>query len=221
MCGCIVGNRGWVAVSLVVLRAVGYGAVGVPSVLGIAGNVGTLSSGVGNREPGDCAPRGRLVALVLLGHGGDGVVFLFSFPLGGLADDRFRAGFLHGRQPLLAACAARLRGAEGLVWVDMGGGTAENVEMMSHIIDLSAFQKIYVVDLCSALCQVAREKVRRKGWRNVVVVEADCCTFVPAEPASLVTFSYSLSSRPLFWNRAMPEPGLLCTLGRMLCWVAH
>jgi ubiquinone/menaquinone biosynthesis C-methylase UbiE len=51
-----------------------------------------------------------------------------------------------------------------------------------------------VVDICSALCAVAREKVARKGWRNVEVVEADCCTFAPAHPATLVTFSYSLTS---------------------------
>jgi ubiquinone/menaquinone biosynthesis C-methylase UbiE len=113
---------------------------------------------------------------------------------GGGADDRFRANFLHGRQPLLAACAARLRGAEGMVWVDMGGGTAENVDMMSRIVDLACFERIYVVDICSALCAVAREKVARKGWRNVEVVEADCCTFAPAHPATLITFSYSLTS---------------------------
>jgi len=110
------------------------------------------------------------------------------------ADDRFRANFLHGRQPLLEACGARLRGVTGMVWVDMGGGTAENVEMMSHILDLSVFRKIYVVDICSALCEVAREKVARKGWSNVEVVEGDACSFAPAHPATLITFSYSLTS---------------------------
>lgn len=95
---------------------------------------------------------------------------------------------------MLAACAARLRGATGLVWVDMGGGTAENVEMMSHILDLSVFDKIYVVDICSALCEVARQKVHRKGWSNVEIVEGDACTFAPDLPATLITFSYSLTS---------------------------
>lgn len=114
------------------------------------------------------------------------------------AYDRFRANFLHGRQPLLAACAARLRGETGMVWVDMGGGTAENVEMMSHILDLSVFDKIYVVDICSALCEVARQKVIRKGWRNVEIVEGDACTFAPDHPATLITFSYSLTMIPDF-----------------------
>ena len=33
-----------------------------------------------------------------------------------------------------------------------------------------------------------------KGWTNVHVVEGDACTFQPPQTASLVTFSYSLSS---------------------------
>ena len=39
------------------------------------------------------------------------------------ADDRFRASFLWGRRPMLAASAARIRDMEDLVWVDLGGGT--------------------------------------------------------------------------------------------------
>ena len=39
------------------------------------------------------------------------------------ADDKFRANFLWGRRPMLAACAARLRERNDLVWVDLGAGT--------------------------------------------------------------------------------------------------
>eukprot|EP00270_Netrium_digitus_P017940 TRINITY_DN6727_c0_g1_i1.p1 TRINITY_DN6727_c0_g1~~TRINITY_DN6727_c0_g1_i1.p1 ORF type:complete len:684 (+),score=143.97 TRINITY_DN6727_c0_g1_i1:121-2172(+) len=116
------------------------------------------------------------------------------------AYDRFRKNFLHGRRPMLAACAARLRGSTGLVWVDLGGGTAENVEMMSEYIDLSAFDKIYVVDITPSLCAVAREKVVKKGWKNVEVVEGDACLFKPDEKATLITFSYSLSMIPPYMN---------------------
>jgi ubiquinone/menaquinone biosynthesis C-methylase UbiE len=112
-----------------------------------------------------------------------------------LTDDRFRANFLHGRRPLMAACAARLRGSTSMVWVDLGGGTAENVDMMGEYIDLASFSKIYVVDMCSALCKVARKKVERQGWSNVEIIEGDACTFVPPKAATLVTFSYSLSSK--------------------------
>ena len=84
---------------------------------------------------------------------------------------------------------------DNLVWVDLGGGTGENVDMMTAYMDLSAFRKIYIVDLCGPLCDVAREKVSARGWKNVEVVEADVCDFVPPEgSANLITFSYSLSS---------------------------
>ena len=57
---------------------------------------------------------------------------------------------------MLAACAARLRGQEGMVWVDLGGGTGENVDLMASYINLSAFKQIYVVDLCKSLCEQVR-----------------------------------------------------------------
>lgn len=41
----------------------------------------------------------------------------------------------------------------------------------------------------------AEQKVAQHGWTNVTVVEGDACTFVPpGDVATLVTFSYSLSS---------------------------
>jgi betaine lipid synthase len=84
----------------------------------------------------------------------------------------------------------------GLVWVDLGGGTAENVKTMSKYIDLSKFEKIYVVDICGPLCDVARKKAAALGWNNVEIVEADVCEFEPdTKPATLITFSYSLSSK--------------------------
>lgn len=113
--------------------------------------------------------------------------------------DQFRESFLWGRKPMLAACAARLESQSNMVWVDLGGGTAENVAMMSEYIDLSKFKAIYVVDLCGPLCKVAQRKVADKGWTNVHVVEADACKFVPPEGvATLITFSYSLTMIPPF-----------------------
>lgn len=91
---------------------------------------------------------GRLAALTA--HAADALV--------PRADDRFRANFLWGRRPMLAACAARLEleGKRDMVWVDLGGGTGENVLMMADYIDLSVFKKIYVVDLCHSLCETVR-----------------------------------------------------------------
>lgn len=131
------------------------------------------------------------------------------------AYDRFRANFLHARKPMLAACAARLRGSTGLVWVDLGGGTAENVDLMAEYIDLKAFDKIYVVDITPSLCRVAEKKVKQRGWTNVVIVEGDACAFTPPEKATLVTFSYSLSMIPPFMDAVeaatsyMEEDGIM------------
>ena len=67
--------------------------------------------------------------------------------------------------------------------------------MMQQYIGLDKFKAVYIVDLCHSLCEQAKAKVAAKGWTNVHVVEGDACEFVPAEgTASLVTFSYSLSS---------------------------
>ncbi|KAK9817757.1 hypothetical protein WJX72_001701 [[Myrmecia] bisecta] len=115
------------------------------------------------------------------------------------AYDRFRSAFLWGRKPMLAAVAARLRDQKDLIWVDLGGGTGENVDMMSTFLPLKNFKAIYVVDLCKSLCQQARAKVQAKGWPNVTVMEGDACVFDPPEGvATLVTFSYSLSMIPPF-----------------------
>lgn len=35
----------------------------------------------------------------------------------------------------------------------MGGGTGENVALMSEYMDLNLFHHIYVVDLCPSLCK--------------------------------------------------------------------
>jgi hypothetical protein len=67
--------------------------------------------------------------------------------------------------------------------------------MMSQYLPLDRFKAVYVVDLCHSLCEQAKAKVAAKGWANVHVVEGDACGFKPPEgEASLVTFSYSLSS---------------------------
>mmetsp|Transcript_15720 Transcript_15720/g.51573 ORF Transcript_15720/g.51573 Transcript_15720/m.51573 type:complete len:706 (-) Transcript_15720:126-2243(-) len=130
-----------------------------------------------------------------------------------LAYDKFRTNFLWGRERLLRDSAARLaeqrtgsnKNLVGtadapLIWVDVGGGTAENVKEMAKYMNLSDFHKVYVVDLCKTLCDVAQKKKEELGWGNVEIVHADACSFQLPEgqEASLVTFSYSLSMIPEF-----------------------
>lgn len=132
------------------------------------------------------------------------------------AYDQFRKRFLWGRLPLMQACAARIKSdwhtsKSRVVWVDLGGGTGQNVETMSLLLSegdtplllKDVFDAIYVVDLCSALCEEARKCVaRHPEWNEIVqVVEADAADFVPPGEAHAdwVTFSYSLSMMPPFF----------------------
>ena len=123
------------------------------------------------------------------------------------AYDAYRAKFLWGREPMLRACAARLKDVARekvrMVWIDLGGGTGENVERMAEHMDLGAFQQIYVVDLCPSLCARAEKRVQERGWSNVLVVHADAIEFMKRDvqmPMTLITCSYSLSMIPPFYE---------------------
>lgn len=127
---------------------------------------------------------------------------------------------------MLAAAAARLApdatAPRSLVWVDLGGGTGENVATMTeNFLPLDRFKAIYVVDLARPLCEQARRKVEeRPGWKGIVrVVHGDATTFVPPSPdddassslgtVDLVTFSYSLSMIPNFLDAVDRAAALL------------
>ncbi|KAJ2778200.1 hypothetical protein H4R18_004749 [Coemansia javaensis] len=115
--------------------------------------------------------------------------------------DATRSSLLRGRRTMLRLCAAELERraarAEKLVWVDMGGGTGWNIEQMDAYFDVSRFHRIYLVDLCRPLCQVAARRAKANGWSNVHIVCQDAASFaLPADAAAhadLVTMSYSLS----------------------------
>lgn len=88
-----------------------------------------------------------------------------------------------------------------LIWVDIGGGTGHNIELMDTLFPISSFDAIYLVDLCEPLLQVARKRFADKGWRNVIVLCQDASEFSLPEWAGIdpkgtvgfVTLSYSLS----------------------------
>lgn len=107
------------------------------------------------------------------------------------AYDGFRRRLLHGRRELWTTLALPAGG----VWVDMGGGTAANFDYIDKALDQLA--RVYVVDLCPSLLQVAKHRIDARGWTNVTLVEGDVTTFRPPEaPVDVVTFSYSLTMIP-------------------------
>ncbi|PPR00108.1 hypothetical protein CVT24_008964 [Panaeolus cyanescens] len=130
--------------------------------------------------------------------------------------DKTRNGLLRGRKTMLSLSAAHMQlmqkdlpEKKGLVWVDIGGGTGYNIEMMDQFMPISSFEAIYLVDLCEPLLQVARKRFATRGWTNVHVLCQDASTFTlpsweeganPQGSVDLVTLSYSLSMIPNFYN---------------------
>ncbi|KAI9009269.1 hypothetical protein DFJ74DRAFT_687526 [Hyaloraphidium curvatum] len=92
-------------------------------------------------------------------------------------------------------------GPKKIVWLEIGGGTGENVEIMNEFYPVSNFDVVYMVDITPSLCEIAKQRFRRLGWDNVRVLCMDAAKFaIPKEDGgpegvdvALVTMSYSLS----------------------------
>ena len=124
--------------------------------------------------------------------------------------DAFRQRLLHGRRDLYL----RLPTPKDGIWIDMGGGTAANLEVLGA--RLQQLKQVYVVDLCSSLLQVARRRISVNGWSNVTAVNADVTAFrPPGKKADIVTFSYALTMIP-DWSRALDHAYALLAPGGSL-----
>ncbi|KAJ3286864.1 hypothetical protein HK104_008851 [Borealophlyctis nickersoniae] len=91
-------------------------------------------------------------------------------------------------------------------WIDIGGGTGENIERMNAYFPICNFSRVYVVDITPSLCEIARKRFERLGWTNVRVLCMDACKFdIPKEDGpedleiALITMSYSLSMMESFY----------------------
>ena len=105
--------------------------------------------------------------------------------------DSFRERLLHGRRPLVA----QLPLAPGLTWLDMGGGTGQNIELAGT--RASSLEHIEVVDLCKPLLHVAEKRFERLALDNAHAVHGDATQYRPTfSPVDIVTFSYSLTMIP-------------------------
>ena len=116
--------------------------------------------------------------------------------------DSYRHRMLHGRS-LMAACLPIKKGG---IWVDVGGGTAFNLEYCADV--LAAFERVYVVDVCDHLLVQAERRIAQHGWKNVTCIQRDVCQAgilteeESAQGCDLVTFSYSLTMIPQ-WKEAL------------------
>lgn len=74
---------------------------------------------------------------------------------------------------------------------------------MNSFKPISSFKAVYLIDLSPSLCDVARDRFRRCGWKNVHVQCIDANDFVIPEKAGkvdLITMSYSLSMIPSYYS---------------------
>ena len=58
--------------------------------------------------------------------------------------------------------------SKGCVWVDLGGGTASNVEFFSKSVMTDWFASVHVVDLTPSLVEVAKKRVEDNKWGGKV-----------------------------------------------------
>ncbi|GKZ94688.1 hypothetical protein AnigIFM59636_008070 [Aspergillus niger] len=148
--------------------------------------------------------------------------------------DATRKRLLCGREDMLGLVAAQLKHkvenkqlqSGKVVWVDIGGGTGYNIEAMSTFLPVKDFfSRVYLVDLSPSLCEVARQRFERLGWKNVHVVCQDARSFrLPEDDkigprsessagADLATMSYSLSMIPDYYSVIDALPALLKPTG--------
>lgn len=126
--------------------------------------------------------------------------------------DSYRHRMLHGRFPMINSMPAPRNG----IWVDIGGGTGSNLEFFGD--KLNHWGKVYVLDLCPSLVDVAQKRVNHRGWSSFVdVVLGDACDFdCPGMPAAgtvdVVTFSYALTMIP-DWQKAIRNAFRLLKIG--------
>ncbi|PYI34906.1 sialidase [Aspergillus indologenus CBS 114.80] len=135
--------------------------------------------------------------------------------------DATRKRLLRGREDMLGLVAAQLKHkvdsqelkAGEAIWVDIGGGTGYNIEAMSAFLSVpDFFAHVYLVDLSPSLCEVARQRFQRLGWKNVSVVCQDARSFrLPEEDGvgSLSRFRRSMLTSADYYSVIDSLPALI------------
>jgi len=115
--------------------------------------------------------------------------------------DTFREGLLHARGPLLEAFPLNKNG--NMVWVDIGGGTARNLEFFSVDVIRKYFKKIVIVDISASLLEIATKRIKSMGIEDIAsVVEHDVTSdsvfhVLPSlGTVDFISMSYSFSMIP-------------------------
>lgn len=142
--------------------------------------------------------------------------------------DGYRFRMLHGRPKMLRGVARHVRPAptptdkkKGIVWVDLACGTGANTENFQASLQDGSIAHVYLVDLCRALCGVAkRERGEKYGLDKVHVVHGDVTNealegLPEAGTVDLVTISYSLVMIP-DWKKCIANAKRLLRPGGIM-----
>ena len=105
--------------------------------------------------------------------------------------DEFRKKLLHGRE----AALSNLTLPPDARVVDIGGGTGNNLDALSAA-QLSAVANWDLIDLCPSLLEIAEQKIEQRSLSFAKTLQADACSWQPAQPADVVLFSYSATMIP-------------------------
>ncbi|CCH45246.1 Ubiquinone/menaquinone biosynthesis methyltransferase [Wickerhamomyces ciferrii] len=139
--------------------------------------------------------------------------------------DTTREVLLQGRESAMKLAVAHLKtdqSSKKLIWIDIGGGTGLNIEKMDKEVApiVDNFEAIYLIDLSTSLCEIAKQRVLDHGWNNVHIICGDACDFeIPHSEVDLITYSYSLSMIPLYHSAIdhaskflKPDEGIICSV---------
>jgi len=117
--------------------------------------------------------------------------------------DAFREGLLHAKSALMESFPLKKQG--NMVWVDVGGGTARNLEYFPPEVIRKYFKKIIILDISASLLEVAQHRINLMGLSDIVTViehdfTADSALKLKEMPqlgtVDVVTMSYSYSMIP-------------------------
>ena len=108
------------------------------------------------------------------------------------AYDAFRESLLHSRPTLIEYLP--LKKAGNMVWIDIGGGTARNLEYLPVETIRKHFERIYIVDISTSLLSIAAERLKKFGLDDMVtlvehdVTSASVFDHLPAAGIALFPF---------------------------------
>lgn len=110
--------------------------------------------------------------------------------------DHFRKKLLAGRKHLFQiANEIKPNGS----WIDFGAGTGSNLDYLDKE-QIRQYDKIYLVDLSESLLKVAEKKIATNQYNNVQTELKNGSEFQPGLPVDLITFSYSLTMMPHWYQ---------------------